>query len=248
MSTAVATPVKTVSALPGRRYDHLFFSTSAALMLIAVLIGFGPTYYFAGVFRAPLPSPIIHMHGALFSCWILLLNLQTSLVAAHRVDVHKRLGIGGFVLACAMVIVGVAAATNSLMRTPIVPGRDPQAFYIVPLTDMLIFAVVMTAAYRQRRDSAAHKRLIYIATSALLVAAFARWPIAAFHRHPWEAGLVSNLFLLALVLYDLWALRKIHRATLWAGALLLVVQQIRFPISHTAAWHSVAAWVQSVMR
>ena len=248
MSTAVATPVKTVSALPGRRYDHLFFSVSAALMLVTVVIGFGPTYYFAGVFRAPLPSPIIHVHGALFSCWILLLIVQTSLVAAHRVDLHKRLGIAGFLLACVMVIVGIAAATNSLMRAPTVPGRDPQAFYLVPLTDMLIFTVVMTAAYRQRRDSAAHKRLIYIATSALLVAAFSRWPIAAFHRHAWEAGLVSNLFLLALVLYDLWALHKIHRATLWAGAFLIIVQQIRFPISHTAGWHSFAALVQGVMR
>jgi len=249
MSTTIATPlVKPASTLPGRRYDHIFFSISAALMLIAVVIGFGPTYYFAGVFRAPLPSPIIHIHGALFSCWILLLNAQTSLAWAHRVDLHKKLGIAGFVLACAMVIAGVAAATNALMRAPVVPGRDPQAFYIVPLTDIFIFAVVMTAAYRQRRDSAAHKRLIYIANSALLLAAFARFPIAAIHRRPWEAGLASNLFLLALVLYDLWALRKVHRATIWAGAFLVIVQQIRFPISHTATWHSFAAWVQGVMR
>lgn len=249
MSTAIATPVKPAPVLPGRRYDHVFFSISAALMLIAVAVGFGPTYYLAGVFRAPLPSPIIHIHGALFSCWILLLNAQTSLVAAHRVDLHKRLGIAGFVLACGMVIAGIAAATDSLMRAPaVVLGRDPQAFYIIPLTDMLIFAVIIAAAYRQRRDSAAHKRLIFIASSGLLIAAFARWPIAAIHRHPWEAGLASNLFLLALVLYDLWALHKVHRATVWAGAFLVIVQQIRFPISHTAAWHSFAEGVQGVLR
>jgi len=46
----------------------------------------------------------------------------------------------------------------------------------------------------------------------------------------------------------LWALRKVHRATLWAGAFLLIVQQVRFPISHTATWHSFAAWVQGAMR
>jgi hypothetical protein len=243
LSTAVASQVKPASTLLGRRYDHIFFPVSAALMLITVLIGFGPTYYLAGLFRAPLPTPIIHLHGALFSCWILLLNAQTSLVAAHRVDLHKRIGIAGFVLACLMLIVGVAAATDSLKRAAL---PDPQAFYIIPLTDLLIFSVLITAAYLQRRDSASHKRLILVASSALMIAALARWHIAAILHRPWEAGLASNVFLLTLVLYDVWSLHKIHRATLWSGAFLLLVQQIRFPISHTAAWHSFAAWVQGI--
>jgi hypothetical protein len=51
-----------------------------------------------------------------------------------------------------------------------------------------------------------------------------------------------------LVAYDLWSTRKIHRATLWAGAFLIFVQQIRLPIGKTAAWHALAAWVQSVAR
>ncbi len=73
-------------ALPGRRYDHLFFSVMAWLMLATVFIGFARTYYLAGVFGAPLPSLIIHLHGAAFSCWILLLVTQASLVSAGRVD------------------------------------------------------------------------------------------------------------------------------------------------------------------
>jgi hypothetical protein len=78
----------------------------AVLILATVFAGFAPSYYFAGIFRAPLPSRIIHVHGAVFSCWILLLITQTSLVSAGRVDVHRRLGIAGFVLACLMVVVG----------------------------------------------------------------------------------------------------------------------------------------------
>jgi hypothetical protein len=41
--------------LPGRRYDHLFFSITAWLMLATVFFGFAHSYYLAGVFRAPLP-------------------------------------------------------------------------------------------------------------------------------------------------------------------------------------------------
>ena len=98
MATVVARPSSLATpapVLPGRRFDHFFFSSMALLMLATVFVGFAPTYYLTGVFRAPLPSLIIHLHGAAFSCWILLLVTQTSLVSAGRVDIHRRLGIGG---------------------------------------------------------------------------------------------------------------------------------------------------------
>lgn len=84
----------------------------ALLILATVFLGFAHSYYLAGVFHAPLPSRIIHIHGTIFSCWILLLITQTSLVAAGRTDIHRRLGIAGFLLACLMVVVGVLAAAN----------------------------------------------------------------------------------------------------------------------------------------
>ena len=62
--------------LLGRRYDHYFFSGMALPMLATVFEGFARTDYLAGVFHAPLPSLIIHVHGAAFSCWILLLVAQ----------------------------------------------------------------------------------------------------------------------------------------------------------------------------
>ena len=73
MATAAAQPSPcppVATGLPGRRFDHFFFSGMALLMLVTVFVGFAPSYYLAGLFRAPLPSPIIHLHGALFSCWI----------------------------------------------------------------------------------------------------------------------------------------------------------------------------------
>jgi len=38
--------------LPGRRYEHVFFSGIALLILITVFVGFAHTYYLAGLLRA----------------------------------------------------------------------------------------------------------------------------------------------------------------------------------------------------
>lgn len=251
MSTIAAPPgnlTRSVTGLPGRRYDHLFFSGMALLLLATVFLGFAKTYYLAGVFLAPLPAFIIHLHGAAFSCWILLLITQTSLAAAGRVGLHRRLGVIGFVLACVMVILGVLAGTNALVRGFTVAGLDAATFYVIPISDMVVFSILIFFAFRNRTDPPAHKRLILIATIALLIAAVARWPFAAFQGKPIAAAFVSYFFLLLMVAYDLWSTRKIHRATLWASLLVIVVQQIRVPIAMTPAWHSFANWAQSVGR
>jgi FtsH-binding integral membrane protein len=234
--------------LPGRRFDHCFFSGTAWLMLASVLLGFGPTYYLAGVFHAPLPSRIIHIHGAVFSCWILLLLVQNSLAWAGRVDIHRKLGLAGFLLACLMVVVGWMAATDRLARGTAPPGSDTYFFYIVPMTDMVIFGTLIFFAFRVRRDPSAHKRIIYIATVGVLIAAIARFPLSWLFHNAAHAAMASYAFLLLLAAYDVWSTRKLHRATLWAGTFLVFVQQIRLPIGKTAAWHAFAAWVQSVAR
>src|SRR5579863_1266998 len=122
-AAAVATPGLRKLA-PGRRFDHLFFSATSILILICVLVGFGPTYFFAGVFRAHLPSVIIHFHAAVFSCWIFFLVIQTALVSAHRVDIHRRVGLFVFGLACLMVIFGLLAGANLLARNVAPRGMD----------------------------------------------------------------------------------------------------------------------------
>jgi hypothetical protein len=65
------------------------------LMAATVFAGFARTYFLAGFAHAPLPNLLIHVHGAAFSYWILLLVVQASLVYAGRVDIHRRLGIAG---------------------------------------------------------------------------------------------------------------------------------------------------------
>lgn len=242
MATAVLEQTEVKRRAPDCRYEHLFFSAMAILILATVFLGFARTYFLAGVFRAPLPNWLIHLHGAAFSSWILLLITQTSLVSAGRTDIHRRLGVLGFALASLMVVLGTVAGTDGLRRGLAPAGIDAKTFYIVPVSDMLFFGILVFFAFRSRFNPPAHKRLILIATSALLIAAVIRWPFAAVNNKLLAATLISDSFVLLVAAYDLFSTGKLHRATLWAGAFLIVAQQLRFPVAQTSAWHAVATW------
>jgi len=232
--------------LPGRRYDHLFFASMVVLLVASVLVGFAHTYYLAGVFRAPLRSPILQIHAAVFSSWMLLLLVQATLVSAHRVDIHRKLGILGYVVACLLVVFGILAAWDSLSRLDDHAPGWILSFSITPFGDMFIFAVLAGWAFRARADSPWHKRLIVLATIALMRAAIFRWPFAFVFHNQLRAIAISYLFVLLVVAYDLWSMHKIHRATLWGTLLMALVQIVRVPIGQTGAWHFFARWFGSL--
>jgi hypothetical protein len=98
-------------------------------------------------------------------------------------------------------------------------------------------------AFRNRRNSQAHKRLIYIATASLLIAAFGRLPVggSSVNARLTLAAFCSEIFLLILVIY-------VHRVTVWASVFMIFVQQIRLPIAGTVAWQDFATWMQDMVR
>lgn len=241
MATATARPRLRL------RSDNLFFSGMAVIALITILIGFARTYFLAGLFRAPLPNLLVHIHGAVFTLWIVLFITQISLVAAHRVDLHRRLGLLGFVLALVMIVLGTVTASDRLARHVAQPGQETvqevRAFYAVPLFDMLLFSTFIYLGYRNRFQPAVHKRLMWFATLSLLDAGFDRWPMFDPYSLPVVNLICFTPLLLLLIGYDWWSTGKIQRVTVWSTMFLVFVQQIRHPLGHTAVWQSFAAWV-----
>ena len=232
------------------RFDDFFFPSMAVIILATVFIGFARSYYLAGVFHAPLPNLLVHIHGAVFTSWIVLLITQTSLVAGGCVDLHRRLGLLGFAVACVMVILGVMVATDSMARhfAPGNIGVSDKAFYAVPIADMGAFATLICFGFRHRFHPAAHKRLMLIATIVITDAAFVRWPVPVAWWNLQTAQICCYTLLLLLAGYDLWSTKKIHRATLWGSVFVVVLQQMRAPLGHTALWQSFAAWVLGLVR
>jgi hypothetical protein len=65
---------------PGsRRRDHRFNTTMAFAMAAGVFAGFTPTYFGKVYFDTPVIPSSVHVHGAVFTAWILFYLLQNLL-------------------------------------------------------------------------------------------------------------------------------------------------------------------------
>jgi len=243
MATSVATKPIVVSR---GAYDRPFYSAMAIAMAVAVFIGFARTYYLSAFFGTTTTvtggpfSTVVRLHAALFTTWVLMFIVQTSLVARHRVDLHRRLGIAVATLGGMMIVVGTATALQLALRGGAPPGVDPRAFLAVPLGDMFVFATLLTSALWLRKNKEAHKRLMLLAYTSILVAAVARFPGVLPLGPLWFFGLTFLPVLASGMIYDVITRRRVHPAYLWGGALLILSVPLRLAISTTGAWRSLA--------
>ena len=216
-------------------------------LLIAAIVfaGFYRTFYLSPWLNGPALSPLRIVHGVAFSAWILLFVAQTTLVAAGRTAIHRRLGVAGVVLASGMVALGTVLAIGNAREGHAPPGIPPLVFLIIPLFDMLVFPLLIAAAVWYRGRPETHKRLMLLATVSLLAAPVARIPTALAAAGPLFYFGVVDLLILTGVLYDFVTRRKVHPVYVWGGLAILASQVIRIALSGTSAWLAVATWLTS---
>jgi len=208
--------------------------------------GFAPTYYLRPLVAAPALPLSIHVHGALFTTWVLLFVTQTSLVAARRTDLHKRLGIGGAVLAAAMVVSGTFVAIDSARKARpalgVLAAAPPLFVLVIPLASVVVFTILVGLGLYYRRRAETHKRLMLLATIALLPPALGRIRILNAVGPQAFFG-VTILFIVAIVGYDFWTRRRVYAVSVWGGLFLALSFPGRIALGQTDAWLTFASWL-----
>lgn len=233
---------------PITTYDRHFYSGMAVLMALTVFTGFAPSYYLrlpggsAVTITGGTVTPLLHLHGVLFTGWVLFFLVQTTLVARRNIARHRRLGIAGVVLAAAMVVVGLRTAMASAARGAAPPGVDPLMFLAVPFFDMVLFAGFVASAIWMRTNREAHKRLMLLAYISIITAAVARLPGVLPYGPPLFFGL-TFVFLAFGIAYDIASRRRVHRVYVWGGALLVASVPLRLALSTTPAWRAFAEFL-----
>jgi hypothetical protein len=243
VSPAVSLPGAARPLTPAAR-DRRFFTTVAAIIAAVVLVGFGPTFYLRPMFNPATPMrTVYYVHGAIFTVWVALFVTQAVLVSARRLDLHKKLGLAGVVLAVLMVVTGYAAAVTSARHGFRGEGLPPPlVFFAVPFFDLLVFSTLAAAGFWMRRSPVAHKRLMLLSMVSILTAAIARLPYVL-PLGPLAFFGLTDLFVVALALHDRASLGRVHPTTLWGGVWLVASQIGRLVISGTAAWLAFATWL-----
>jgi hypothetical protein len=219
----------------------------AVTIFVAAVAGFSRTYFLKPLLPEAVPAPreltpLIHLHAALFTGWLILLLVQTKLVATQRIHVHRNVGVVGAVLAAAMLIVGTLTALHGALRGVAPFGMDPLRFLIIPLAAVVLFAAFVTVALLRRRDPQSHKRWMLLATVALLPPVLARLVRLFGLGPPFVLGL-SMLFIVPLFAWDLKTRGRLHPVTLWGGLLLIASVPLRLALAQTDAWLRIASWL-----
>ena len=223
--------------------DRIFYTGMAAAIAATVFAGFAPTYFLKGYFGSPPLSLLVHAHGLAFTAWLLLFFTQTVLVASRRVDLHRKLGVVGAVLAAILVILGVATTIGSIRANHTPPGIDPRSFLALPFFDMLTFAILVGVGITFRKRPETHKRLMLLATIAMLDAAIGRLP-GVFALGPLAFFAIQDLFVVAGPIYDFASRRRVNAAYLWGGLLILLSQPVRLLVSQTPMWLAFGDWLK----
>jgi uncharacterized membrane protein YozB (DUF420 family) len=231
------------------RHDRTFFLLFLAACWVGVVMGFMPAIAKRWAGQADFPAPLIlQIHAFAFGAWLLLLTAQILLVRVRRVGIHRSLGLIGFALVPLMAVSAILSEAYT-QRFHVAHPPDNYPFFIVAIFYVLGFAVLAGGALFRRKEPTAHKRLILLATTIIVGAAYARWWGDALTSRFGDGygGMLVNtytgtdLLLLAALLYDLVTRGRLHRVYEIGVPTILLCEVATSLVYHAGWWPPIAS-------
>jgi hypothetical protein len=226
-----------------------FYPLIAIVLATFIVFGFSRTYYLRFLSDLPPMKVVLQLHGLVFTAWLALFVAQTQLVAAHRVDLHMKLGVVGVLLSLAVVATSVmamfvAAATPRLNQLGL---TSPQAS-IIPVVAITQFVVLVTAGVALRRRASLHKRFMLLAAISVLSPASARFTALLGLR---EYMLLIQMSVIAVfvsccLVYDWRKNRVVHPVFAIGGVVLVLLWPVRYAVARSEIWQPIGRWIAEV--
>ncbi|HUD29199.1 MAG TPA: hypothetical protein VMQ93_10030 [Novosphingobium sp.] len=231
---------------PDARRERTFFSGMALLFVLISAAGFARSFYLAPWFGTRPLSPMMHLHGAVMTAWVLFFLLQTTLVRGGNVALHRRLGMVGLLLAGAVGATSLAAVLTTLGAGRLNMAVPVEIFLVFPIGLSLMFWLLVGCAAYWVTDAGTHKRLMLLATLAAMATPIARLRLPFLPPAAIGGNIAVIVLILPLVVHDLATLRRVHPATLWGGGFVAAMLPLRLLVAHTAPWRSFVHWIGAI--
>ncbi len=224
IDTTVNSAAVTHTARPSRRQLRWFFPAVSGTLLAVLVVGFAPSFFLRGLINTPFRlrsiPPYLVLHGVVLTTWYVLVFAQTCLVAAHRTDLHRRLGV--LTLGIAVLIIPVSSWVVVRAVSRLEEGGVDRAFIrglvVGDLLSLAFFSLLVGAAFYFRRRPDVHKRLMIFASVIIFGPVLERYFF--FYRLPRVTDWFPFIVLFALGAYDLILTKRLHRVTILAGTAL----------------------------
>lgn len=224
-----------------------------AILWVGILGGFG--LHIPGFLRQNPPAPkVIYVHGFVFTAWLVILAVQVLCVLGDRVAWHKRFGWFAAFWACIMGVFGPWAAMASQASMLNTPLSDP-AFLSVNLVNMVGFVGLLVWGFSLRRNPAAHRRMMILATVSLAAPGFDRISGHFLHQKPDSVLLAfllifyGNVLIIALMTAWDWWRGRLMRSFVYGAAALLAAEYLSSVLLFWGPWKqltlsAVQAWAK----
>jgi len=225
------------------------FVTFALVSL--VVIGFFRSYYSRILIDPPPLTTLMHVHAAVFTLWLALFLVQVGLVAANRVDLHRKLGIASAGLSMLAFAVGVLAVFQTTISGHVSPsGLDPPQFSIIGFTSIGMFGAFITLGVTFRRRAALHKRFMILAMIASISPATARL-LRLLDVQAYRDVLIplcAGLFIVACMAYDWRKHRVVHPVYLIGGLVIIASWPLRLMVGRSDWYFPIGEGVARIAR
>jgi len=223
----------------GGLLDRYFYFFMSLLIPAVVVYGFSFTVGNNLIHPAIPRPPILYLHAAVFSGWLLFFILQSALVRTHNVRWHRRIGWFGAALGALVLGLGVSTAVvMGRFNTSQMHASDADSFLMIPLFDMVCFSSTFALAIYWRKKPEFHRRLMFAATCSLTAASFGRFPERLLPHEFFYAG-VDFLILLG-VARDVIVNRRVHPIYFYVLPAFMVGQTI---VTYTVI-HNLPYWTR----
>jgi hypothetical protein len=149
---------------------------------------------------------------------------QAWLVAAQRVDLHRKLGIVSAIFAALVFAVGVLTVFQTAISNHVSPsGLKPPQFSIIGFTSIGLFGAFIALGIAFRRKPGLHRRFMILGFIASISPATAR-VLRLLDLQPYRDALIplcAAMFITACLVHD-WRKYRVVHPVYWVGGLVIV--------------------------
>jgi len=216
--------------------------------LFIILVMFGVQWGFYQNYTSQFPhfidkTIVIHVHGVLLMCWLILLIAQPLLIRSGKAKLHRVIGKVSWVLGPMIIISLFFVGRGSYGRSV---GNTPEnvilAIMALDIRGLFSFALLWALAMFFRKDSSTHMRYM-IATGILGIGpGIGRGLMHSFDYSIWDALTITDVLDLAIVGfllgYDIY--RKKNYKPFLVVFIVMLVSALLWQARDTDAWQSFA--------